>query len=488
MTSSGKAIFLARPRRFGKSLLCSTLAAIYEGRRDLFDGLAIDKSDYDWKKHPVVRIDLNCGEYLRGINYLDSIIHLCLERCAEKYGLLLEGKSSTEKFTRLLSRLYLKYNERVIVIIDEYDKPLLITMENPELQAQMRSSLKPFFGVMKSCDEYLKKAFLTGVTKFSKVAIFSDLNNLVDISLKPQFADICGITQKEMETNFANEITNFAKQNDLTREAYLDQLKYFYNGYRFTENPLTIYNPFGLMNHFYREGKFGKWWYESATPTFIVDLIKAQKIDPIGLEAKEIGSYEFGEFDIQGMETLPTMYQSGYLTIVDYNATTKTFTLGYPNSEVRSAFSNDLLEHSPLGDKELYSSLAMKMPTFLEQGNIDDAMKILQSFLASIPYDIQPEQERYYQTAVHLIFNFLGSRCRSEVRTSDGRIDSVVETKNYVYCFEFKLDGTPDEALQQINSKEYTLQWNSSDKKVYKVGVTFDSKKRNIGEWKIETE
>jgi hypothetical protein len=382
--------------------------------------------------------------------------------------------------------LHNKYNERVVVIIDEYDKPLLVTMDNPELQAEIRGALKPFFAVLKACDEHLKFSFLTGVTKFSKVAIFSDLNNLDDISMNPKFADLCGITQDELETLFADEIIKYAAQKNISKSEYISELRYFYNGYRFTEKLLAVYNPFGLLNHFKNDGAFDKWWYESATPTFLIDLIEQQKIDVVGLESQQIRREEFSKFDIQGLGTVPTMYQSGYLTIVDYNAITATFTLGYPNSEVRSAFANELLKHSFRNNIKPYDSLALNLPECFANGDIDAAMEMLKSFLSSIPYDIQPEQECYYQTVVHLVFNLLGTRCRSEVRTADGRIDSVVEVDDNVYVFEFKLDATADEALKQINSKEYTLQWNHSGKKVYKVGVSFDSTKRNIGEWKVE--
>jgi hypothetical protein len=484
LTGSGSAFFLSRPRRFGKSLLCSTLGAVFEGRRELFAGLAIDSLEWEWKKHPVIRIDLNPGDYRRGIEELYATINTALEIRAEKYNVPFEGETISDRFMRLIINLFRACGERVAVIIDEYDKPLLETIDSPEIHKQMRSALKGFYGVLKSADEYLQFVFLTGVTKFSQVSIFSDLNHLKDISLDSRYGTLCGITHEELERDFPEEIDQAARHENLSREAYLAELKRFYNGYRFSENPITVYNPFGLLNHFDKNGEFLSYWYETGTPTLLVKLIENQKIDIVNLEKKTVRYEDFRKYDSENMDAVPVLYQTGYLTIVDYDREEKEFVLDYPNEEVRSSFAKSLIAlyvHVPNSD---LSALSVLLPKMLRKGNIDGAMDALIPFFASIPYDITLKYEKYYQTVVYLVFRMLGMYTLAEVKTATGRIDAQVEAKNNVYCFEFKLDGSAEEALKQIDEKEYLLPWKGSGKKLYKVGVNFDSSKRNIGGWK----
>ncbi|MDR0822771.1 MAG: AAA family ATPase, partial [Endomicrobium sp.] len=284
ITKAAGPVFLSRPRRFGKSLLCSTLGAIFENKRELFKGLAIDSSDWQWKRYPVVRIDLNPGNYSRGIEELSVTIKSAIESCAVRYDVPFVGETNSNCLSRLIENLHNRYNERVVVIIDEYDKPLLSTIDNPKLNIQLRDALKGFYAVLKSSDEHLKFVFLTGVTKFSKVSIFSDLNNLTDISLSPKYGDLCGITQEELEKNFQDNINEITKNASIKKEDYLEKLRRFYNGYRFSSNPITVYNPFGLLNHFNNEGLFLSYWYETGTPTFLIKLIKNQNIDIINLK------------------------------------------------------------------------------------------------------------------------------------------------------------------------------------------------------------
>ncbi|GHT86475.1 ATPase AAA [Spirochaetia bacterium] len=490
LTGSGGVFFLSRPRRFGKSLLCSTLGAIFEGRRDLFTGLAIDSLEWGWKKHPVINIDLNPVNYELGVESLYTRINTALGVCAEKYGVPFKGDDITDRFVLLLLSLSKTYGEKVAVIIDEYDKPLLSTIDNPDLHKKIRSALKGFYGVLKSYDGCLKFVFLTGVTKFAQVSIFSDLNNLKDISMDPRYNDLCGITQEELERDFAEEIRQVTLNKKLDRQAYLDELKYFYNGYRFSENPLTVYNPFGLLNHFDQNGSFESYWYNTATPTFLVKLIEGQKIDILNLEQESLVKADFKRFDAENMEAVPVLYQSGYLTIVDYDEEFDEFFLDYPNEEVRASFSKSLMEHYIHAPETNLRALSRTLPRALMQGDADGAVTAIKSFLAYVPYDIQIEDEKYYQTVFHLIFRMLGLSCRSEVRLAAGRIDGLVETKKCVYCFEFKLNKSADEALAQIDSKDYLLPWQGADlqsggKKLFKVGVNFLYKDRNINEWKV---
>ena len=485
------AFFLSRPRRFGKSLLCSTLEALFEGRRELFEeiagrpALAIDSLDWEWKQHPVITIDLNSGNYADGIPELYANLNRDLELCAQKYNVPFLGETVSDRFARLIYELQEQCNQRVVVIIDEYDKPLLNTMENAELHIAMRNVLKGFYSVLKSSDKYLRFVFLTGVSKFSHVSVFSDLNHLNDLTLNPRYADICGFTQAEVEQNFEPEIAGIVEDTGKSREAYLEELRRFYNGYRFSEKQLTVYNPFGLLKHFDMNGKFLPYWFDTATPTFLVNLLIRQKVNILDLTNLQVGYEAFSKYDIENMEAAPLLYQTGYLTIADYDADRNRFTLDYPNEEVRSSFAKSLLKQYLQAPEAGSKALSQRLSDALYDGDVDGIMRTLQSFLASIPYDIIKERENYYETAVHLIFTMLGFNCRSEVRISSGRIDTLVEMKQYVYCFEFKLNGTADEALEQIDSKEYLLPWAGSGKQLFKVGVVFDSGKRTIGEWKV---
>ena len=488
---SGHAFFLSRPRRFGKSLLCSTLEAVFEGKRDLFGktaeqpALAIDSLDWEWKKHPVVRIDLNAGVYSNGVSALHSALSRELKREAGNQNVVLDDDDCINQFAQLIEKSCKKNGEKTVVIIDEYDKPLLETMINSSLHIAMRNELKSFYGILKSYDKYLRFVFLTGVSKFSHVSVFSDLNHLTDLTLDPRYADICGITQEEMEENFEPEIGGILNETGRERETYLYDLKRFYDGYRFSEKRLKVYNSFGLLNHFAKGGKFLPYWYDTGTPTFLVNLIIKQKINILDLNNLQVEYESFSKYDVENMEAAPLLYQSGYLTIADYNEQLNLFTLDYPNEEVRSSFSRSLLEQYFQSAGSVSQSLNTRLLTALHKGDIEGVMNALKTFLASVPYDIIEKRENYYQTAIHLIFSMLGFNCRSEVRIAAGRIDTLVEIRDYIYCFEFKLNGTAKEALAQIDTREYLLPWTRSGKTLFKIGVNFDHEKRNIGNWII---
>jgi hypothetical protein len=485
ITGSGKAFFLSRPRRFGKSLLCSTLASVFEGRRELFQNLAIDSLEWEWKKHPVLHLDFNTGNFSLGLNGLNTTLKSALENCAIEAGVKLRGELPVDIFKNLIFDLHQSFNEKVVVIIDEYDNPLLSTFDDSIIHNELRSALKGFYGSIKSSDKYLRFVFITGVTKFSKVSIFSGLNQLLDLSLDPQFTDICGITQDELERDFEDEINEVINNKNYSRETYLARLKQFYNGYRFSKNLLTVYNPFGLLLHFYHRGDFKSYWFETGSPGFLIELIENQNINILDIEKRTVGDEEFGKYDVENMPALPVLYQSGYLTIVDYDEKKDRYTLDYPNEEVRVSFAKSLINLYLHAKEGASNTLIWDLPDMLSEGNIDGVMKLLISFFASIPYDMHVEKERYYQLIVYLVFRLLGRDCCAEVRTATGRIDTLVETGEYVYCFEFKLNGSAEEALKQIDDKEYLLPWKATKKKLLKVGVNFDYEKRNIGEWVI---
>jgi hypothetical protein len=484
LTSSGSQFFLSRPRRFGKSLLCSTLKALFEGEKELFAGLAVEKTDWEWKQYPVISLDLNAADYDHGLDKLDARLSGALTDIAESHDVHLRGASLPEQFAFLIKDLNLQSGQQVVVIIDEYDKPLLSTLENDALHHQMLSALKAFYGVLKSNDKYLCFVFLTGVTKFSHVSVFSDLNHLTDISLNPQYADLCGITQDELERNFGPEIDEVLANNRMERAEYLAKLKHYYNGYRFSDAPLTVYNSYGLLGHFYNRGKFIPYWFGRGTPTFLINLIKNQKLDISHIEDYTIRYSDFQKFDAGSMNAVTMLYQTGYLTIADYDEERNRFVLDYPNEEVRASFAESLVREYFQANENSLNMFTTKFVDAIFDADVDKLMQSLKVFLKGIPNTIIEDREKYFQAAVHLIFKMFGFDCRSEVALSDGRVDTLLETKKLLYLFEFKFEKSADEALKQIDTKDYLLPWKGSGKRMFKVGVNFSGEGRNIADWK----
>ncbi len=484
LLNKASVLFLSRPRRFGKSLLCSTLGSIWEGKRELFKGLAIDSSDWHWEEHPVIRIDLNAGNFAAGPYELQVLVVNTLQECAEKYGIEIKEDPNAlgAMLKNLIYKLHQKTGKKVAVIVDEYDKPLLFTIDKDEVHAELKEILKGFYGVLKSADEHLAFLFLTGVTKFSQVSIFSDLNQLTDISLDPRFADICGFTQEEVEANFEEEITSILEEKKLSREEYLFELKRFYNGYRFSKGETSVYNSFGLLHHFHSRN-FDPYWFTTGTPTFLLKLIEEQSIDILKLEDMRVTSESFADYRKDKMLAVPVLYQAGYLTICDYNERRNIYTLNYPNEEVRSSFAKTLADKYAYAPEIERDSLVVTFADALEEGDVDTFMETLIPFFAGIPYDLNDKSERHYQVVFYLIFRLLGQYCVTEVKSAKGRADAIVEAGEYVYCFEFKLFESAQVALDQIDDRGYLIPYRGIGKKLIKVGVAFDADKRNIGEW-----
>jgi hypothetical protein len=492
ITGNAKTFFLSRPRRFGKSLLCSTMESLFEGKRELFEAiagrpaLAICETDWEWEEYPVIKIDFSPGDYNQdSLLTLYSNITRSMDFCAEKYGVQVVGEVISDKLARLLHSLNKQCGRKVVVIIDEYDKPLLDTYDTPEKYELLRNALRGFYAVLKSYDQYLRFVFLTGITKFSKVNLFSNLNQLIDISLDHRYADICGFTEEELLSNYEPYIESVYNAQNISREEYLDKLRTFYNGYRFSERDLRVYNPFGLLLHFNNEGKFLAYWFATGSPTYLINLIKKQKLKILEISEQKVFFDVLYRYDVDNMNAEVILYQTGYLTISDYLEDENSFVLDYPNEEVRSSFMKSLISLYFDATESETQALIYQLPTYLKKGKIADGIKVLEQFLASIPYELIEKSENYYQTVVHIVFSMFGLSCRSEVHTSAGRIDALVETKDYVYCFEFKIDKTAKEALSQIDLKRYTLPYQEKGKQIYKIGVNFDSKIRNIGEWEI---
>ena len=484
LVQSGKYYFLSRPRRFGKSLLLSTLEAYFEGKKELFKGLAIEQLEQDWTAYPVLHLDLNTQKYDTPES-LYSMLNDALCTWENLYRTRPSETTPSLRFQGIIQRAAEKCGKSVVVLIDEYDKPMLQAIGNEDLQTEYRNTLKAFYGVLKSCDKYLHFALLTGVTKFSKISVFSDLNNLMDISMSNRFSSICGITEQELKQYFKEDIRLLGENNGMTPEQTMRELKQWYDGYHFTEKSEDLYNPFSLLNTF-AERKFGSYWFETGTPTFLVELLKRNHYDLHRLTREMATADSLNGIDTMEENPVPILYQSGYLTIKDYNGRFKSYTLGFPNQEVEEGFVRFLLPR--------YANLPTSDSAFeiihfvsdVEHGQVDAFMKRLQSFFADCPYELARDLERHYQNVLFIAFKLLGFYTQAEYHTSEGRVDLVVQTQDYIYVMEFKLEGTAEEALRQINEKHYAQPFATDSRKLYKIGVNFSNTIRGIEKWLVE--
>ncbi len=485
LASMGVAYFLSRPRRFGKSLLISTFEAYFEGRRDLFEGLAIEKLEEKWDRHPVLHLDLNARKYERPEDLI-AMLNQYLEKWEAKFGNEKKDRAPEERFEYIIQRACEQTGKGVVVLVDEYDKPLLQSLHNEELLEAYRATLKAFYGVLKSADKYLRFVFLTGVTKFSQVSVFSDLNQLNDISMDYDSGTLCGITHEELVNNFSPEIEALAKVNGLTKEEAIEQMTRQYDGYHFHPNADGVYNPFSVLNAFYKK-EFGNYWFQTGTPTFLVKSLQQADYDLRTLmDGVETPAINFTEYRAEANNPIPLIYQSGYLTIKEYDRRFQIYTLGFPNDEVRYGFLNFLVPYyTPVTDdkKNFYIGQFIKE---LENGETDAFMQRLEAFFADFPYELNDKTERHYQVVLYLIFKLMGQFTQVEVRSAKGRADAIVQTPKFVYVFEFKLNGTAEEALQQINDKGYAVPFQSDNRQIVKVGVEFSAETRNVNRWLVE--
>ena len=502
LANSSKVYFLSRPRRFGKSLFLSTLAAYFRGQKELFKDLYLEKAEEEqaaqenrtpWQVYPVLYLDFNTGQYeLSGA--LDETLSYFLDTEEPKYDLQKDGLSHAKRFTSLIKAAYQKTGKQVVILVDEYDKPLLQTMGiNEELNEHYRNTLKAFYSVIKTCDEYIRFAFLTGVTKFSKISIFSDLNNLKDISLHEAYSGICGITQKELEVNFQPEIQALAEKQKFDYSLALAALKQWYDGYLFHPAGEGMYNPYSILNAF-DDKELKSYWFSTGTPTFLVNFLKEAHYYIPDLD----GNVELDEEGLQtyravAQDALPILFQAGYLTIKKYISDLRLYQLGFPNDEVRYGFLHNLLpaySDVPFGQTGVWVG---RFVQDIRKGNVDEFMERMQAIIASIPYDNFTDKnlklrEQNYQTAVYLVFALMGQFVQTEVYCSTGRADCVVKTADTVYIFEFKLsdNGSAEEALAQIKKNGYAEQYKADGKKIVLIGAGFDEEKRTIKEWKAE--
>ena len=483
LVKTGSYYFLSRPRRFGKSLLISTLEAYFQGKRELFEGLAIEGLEKEWKKYPILHLDLNTQKY-ETEESLESVLNENLAVWESLYGRNENEIGPARRFAGVIRRAHEKTGERVAILIDEYDKPMLQAIGDQKRQDSFRSTLKAFYGALKSEDGHIKFALLTGVTKFGKVSVFSDLNNLEDLSRNPGYTDICGISEEELLRDFGEDIQELAAANGQTFEQACAQLKEDYDGYHFCPDTPGMYNPFSILNTF-KSRRYGSYWFETGTPTYLVELLKKSNYD-----LEEVSHVETDANILDSIFTddnpIPVIYQSGYLTIKGYDKRFGIYTLGFPNREVEEGFMNFLLPFYSAVSKTRSPFEIKRFVTDVESGDINGFMERLQSFLADCPYELAKDVELHYQNVLFIVFRLAGLYTKVEYHTSRGRIDLVLQTDSYVYVMEFKLDGTAEQALQQIEEKQYALPFAKDSRKVYTIGVNFSSKTRNIDKWIVK--
>lgn len=484
LVHEGSYYFLSRPRRFGKSLLMSTLEAYFCGKRELFHGLAIDKLKKEWTVYPVLHLDLNTGKY----DTKDSLFHVLddfLCKLEATYGTFPSEKALELRFMGLIARIYEKTGKPVVILVDEYDKPLLQSINNKELQDDFRATLKAFYSALKTQDRYIRFALLTGVTKFGKVSVFSDLNNLTDISMDESYDTLCGITEEEMHRYFEESIQKFADRYDISYEEACARLKKRYDGYHFVEYGTGVYNPFSLLSTF-RANKFGSFWFETGTPTFLVQLLQRENFYLPDLTQQQVSADMLNSIDAMDRNPIPVIYQSGYLTIKDYDEEFKVYTLGFPNEEVEEGFANYLLPYYAHTGSEGAPMYVRNFVLALRNGKPEEFMKRMQVLFADTDYKIVGNAELYFQNAFYIVTKLLGFYTEVERTISDGRIDMIVKTKDYIYIFEFKYDQSADTALQQIEDKGYAKPFATDGRKIVKIGVNFSREHRCIDEWKIK--
>jgi len=486
LANNGQYYFLSRPRRFGKSLLLSTLEAFFRGRKELFKGLFIYDQEWDWVEYPVFHLALNGQDY-NSVENLDDTLKYYISEWEKAYNIPINPTISTVevRFANCIRRASEIMGRPVVILIDEYDQPLLHNIEQgkEDLHNTMREHMQAFFSVMKAQDQYIKFAILTGISKFSKVSVFSGLNNLKDISFNDNTNAICGISETELKKYFNGSISQLAEANHMTVEQTMSRLKKEYDGYHFCEDGEGIYNPFSILNVF-DNMKFRHYWTATGTPSFLIKLLENRNWN-----LSEISGSTVSEADIMGSDRyltnpIPMLFQSGYLTIKGYDAEFNEYLLDYPNEEVAEGFNNDLLKsYSCHKDADV---LIKEFVKNVRKGDAESFMRLLESLLAGIPYDQILDKELHYENMMYLVMKLMGFYTQTEYKTSRGRIDMVVKTDRYIYVMEFKLHGTAEEALSQIKEKEYAKPFESGEKEIILIGAAFSDEKRNLYPWLIE--
>ena len=484
LAKEGRYYFLSRPRRFGKSLLVSTMEAYFSGRKELFSGLAIEKLEAEWKQHPVLHLDLS------GVSYTDeSVLERVLSDKLAKWETLYGAVNTSDilglRFKEVIEAAYNKTGNQVAILIDEYDKPIIDNLGNEPTLSRLRSTLQGFYSVMKSMDARIRFGFLTGVTKIGKMSVFSGLNNLNDISMIPDYVDICGISETELHEYFDESVSELSSANEMSKEECYVKLKFMYDGYHFCEDSIGIYNPFSLLNTFQNK-KFREYWFETGTPGFLVEVMRKTSFDVTTLENQTVDSTLMSNADAIFENPVPYLFQSGYLTITGYNDMFRLYQLGFPNQEVKNGFLNCLLKYYvPMSPDMSGTTLIYQLWHSITEGNLKSFMQILSSLFANTSYQIQGETEKDFQYAMYIISALLGEYVQVERTTSNGRIDLIIQTKEFIYIFELKVNADADVALRQIDEKGYARPFEGDSRKLFKIGVNFSTATRRIEDWKI---
>ena len=485
-------VFLSRPRRFGKSLLSSTMKYYFQGRKDLFQGLAIEIMEQEWVKYPVLRLDLSTAKNqdLQGIR---SELERQLRSYEVTYGCDEQNDSPGQRFAHLIHAAHKQAGKKTVVIIDEYDAPMLDVLHDDERMAEVRKMMQEFYAPLKACDADLRFVFITGITKFSQLSIFSVINNLTNVCMSPEFSAICGITEEELHTVFEEDIAMLAKEYECTPEEMRRQLKERYDGYHFSGKSADIYNPFSILKAFAQK-EIKDYWFESGTPTYLINQMRHFHMDILSLDNVSATAADFDQ-PTEGMtNALPLLYQSGYLTIKNYNRALGQYTLGIPNNEVRVGLTANLLPLYTYPNTYRSSSFAMQFHEAIYYENLEKAMVALRAYLAGIPYpeggkEILEDMEKceyYYETIFYLIFSFMNRHIQTQVKTCRGRADMVMYTAKAIYVFELKMNKPAQEALDQIDEKGYMVPFTADGRKLVKCGISFSTKTRTIEEWMIK--
>ncbi len=484
MAQKGGYYFLSRPRRFGKSLLVSTLEAYFSGKKELFTGLAIADLEKDWIEYPVLRMDLS-GKSYDSPEVLQQVFDDYLSRWEKKYGI--ENKFTVPgiRFSQVIEAAYLQTGKRAVILIDEYDKPILDNMGNEELSDVFRNQLQGFYSVMKAKDGIIQFGFLTGVSKIGKLSVFSGLNNLKDISMDARYTDICGISEKDLKKYFKESIRELAEVNKMSVKACYTQLAQMYDGYHFRQNSTGIYNPFSVLNTF-ETGDFDNYWFETATPSFLVRFLQRgnYKLDDITRDRVPASLLKGGNSERPNAITL--LYQTGYLTIKGYNEADRLYCLGYPNKEVEDSFMESLSEFYTPIDKNPGVLSAPKFVEDIRKGDVEMLMRRFTAFFADLDYQIMGDDELYFQNTMYVMLKIIGQQVQVERHTSNGRIDILIQTDRFVYIIELKRDKNPNDALDQIDEKGYDWPFMADERKVFKIGANFSTKNHRLENWVVK--
>ena len=483
LATTGTYYFLSRPRRFGKSLLISTMEAYFKGKKELFKGLAMEQLEKDWTEYPVLHLDLNSGRYMEPKD-LDVVLQQHLNNWEAQYGVTPKYEDFAARLNDIIDAATEKTGRQIVVLVDEYDKPIVNNLGNETLTDYYRKTLQGFYGVLKAKDGQIRFGFLTGVSKIGKLSVFSTLNNLTDISLNADYADICGISENELRKYFDASVCELASTHSMTNEECYAKLKRMYDGYHFSEGSDGMYNPFSILNTFYAKA-FREYWFETGTPTLLVNVMKQTSFDVTTLSDRVVVSAD----DLNGMQDIinrpvPLFFQTGYLTIKDYDSEFQEYTLGFPNDEVKNGFLRFIYSYYvPVNPAE--GTTTGKLARSLRAGKPEEFMKILEVIFSGATYEIAINSERAFQQAMYIIMELLGEFVEAERHTSNGRIDLLLQTKDYIYIIELKIDNTADAALRQIEEKGYAKPFANDPRKLFKIGVSFSTENRRIEEWKV---